>query len=95
MNPLYDFNANEIALIQMAISAVEQSTRYAIENGVVPPEGILETVESIINKLDLVVEARIENDNRFDEIVNAQLSDVKGALMIISSDPNQEVGDYN
>lgn len=95
MNPLYDFNANEIALIQMAISAVEQSTRYAIENGVVPPEGLLETVESIINKLDLVVEARIENDNRFDEIVNQQLSDVKGALMIISSDPNQEVGEYN
>lgn len=95
MNPLYDFNAHEIALIQMAISAVAQSTEHAMENGIEPPDELLQTIESVINKLDLVVEARIENDNRFDEIVNAQLSDVKGALMIISSDPNQEVGDYN
>lgn len=90
MNPMFDFSAKEISMIQMSVSAIAQTTQHAISEGATPPDGFMETIESVIHKLNLVVEARIENDNQFESIVEAKLQDVEEALMIISQDPTIE-----
>lgn len=94
MNPLFDFSAKEIGLIQMAIGAVAQTTQLAIEEDVMPPEGFVETIQSVIHKLNLVVEARIQNDNDFESITQS-LSDVEQSLQKIVINPDTPINEYN
>lgn len=94
MNPLFDFSAKEIGMIQMALGAIAQSTQFAIEEGATPPDGFVETIESVINKLNEVVELRIENDNRFEAIVQS-LSDVQQTSIVITRNPEIEIDEYN
>ena len=94
MNPLFDFSAKEIGMLQMAIGAVAQSTALAIQEGSNPPEGFVETIESIINKLNEVVEVRIENDNNFEAIVQS-LTDVEQSFGVLVNNPDVEIDDYN
>ena len=94
MNPLFDFSAKEIGMIQMALGAIAQTTALAIEEGANPPDGFVETIESVINKLNEVVELRIENDNRFEAIVQS-LSDVQQTSIVITRNPEIEIDEYN
>lgn len=94
MNPLFDFSAKEIGMLQMAVSAIAQTTALAIEEGVTPPDGFVETIESVINKLNEVVEVRIENDNNFESIVQS-LTDVEQSFGVLVKNPDVEIDDYN
>ena len=94
MNPMFDFSPKEISMIQMSLSAIAQTTQHAISEGVFPPDGFIETLESVVDKLNLVVEARIENDNQFEAIVNS-LSDVEQSLQKIVSNPDTPSNEYN
>ena len=94
MNPLFDFSAREIGMLQMAVSAIAQTTAHAIEEGVNPPDGFVETIESLINKLNEVVDVRIENDNRFEAIVQS-LTDVEQSLQVIVKNPDVEIDEYH
>lgn len=69
MNLLLDFNRKELAVIGMAISAVYESTQHAEEVGVTPPDGLVEALESVVEKFNAIVEARIASDDQFTSIV--------------------------
>ena len=94
MNPLFDFSAKEIGMIQMTLGAIAQTTALAIEEGANPPDGFVETIEPVINKLNEVVDVRIENDNRF-EAITQSLSDVEQSLRALVSNPEIEIDEYN
>ena len=94
MNPLFDFSAKEISMIQMSLYAIAQTTKHTIEEGVEAPEGFVETLESVINKLNEVVELRIENDNQFESIVTS-LTDVEQSLNALVKNPDIEIDEYN
>lgn len=94
MNPLFDFTAKEIGLLQMSVCAIAQTTAHAISEGVMPPDGLLEAIESVMNKLDKVVEARIENDNLFEAIVQP-LTDVQQSFGVLVKNPDVEIDEYN
>ena len=94
MNPLFDFNATEISMIQLALFQVARATQETIEHGVEAPDNFVETLESVINKLNLVIEARIENDNQFESITQS-LTDVAQSLQQIVSNPDTPINEYN
>ena len=94
MNPMFDFSAKEISMIQMSLYAIAQTTKHTIEEGVEAPEGFVETLESVINKLNEVVELRIENDNQFESIVTS-LTDVEQSLNALVKNPDIEIDEYN
>lgn len=94
MNPLFDFNATEISMIQLALFQVAKATQETIEHGVEAPDNFVETLESVINKLNLVVEARIQNDNDFESITQS-LSDVEQSLQKIVINPDTPINEYN
>ena len=94
MNPLFDFNATEISMIQLALFQVAKATQETIEHGVEAPDNFVETLESVINKLNLVIEARIENDNQFESITQS-LTDVAQSLQQIVSNPDTPINEYN
>ena len=94
MNPMFDFSAKEISMIQMSLYAIAQTTKHTIEEGHEAPEGFVETLESVINKLNLVIEARIENDNQFESITQS-LTDVEQSLQQIVNNPDTPINEYN
>ena len=94
MNPMFDFTAKEISMIQMSLFAIAQTTQHTIQEGVEAPEGFVETLESVINKLNEVVELRIKNDEQFEAIVNS-LTDVEQSLNVIVKNPDVEIDEYN
>lgn len=94
MNPMFDFSAKEISMIQMSLFAIAQTTKHTIEEGVEAPEGFVETLESVINKLNEVVEARIKNDEQFESIVDS-LTDVEQSLNAIVNNPDVEIDEYH
>ena len=94
MNPLFDFNATEISMIQLALFQVARATQETIEHGVEAPDNFVETLESVVNKLNLVIEARIDNDNQFESITQS-LTDVAQSLQQIVSNPDTPINEYN
>lgn len=94
MNPLFDFNATEISMIQLALFQVARATQETIEHGVEAPDNFVETLESVINKLNLVIEARIDNDNQFESITQS-LTDVAQSLQQIVNNPDTPINEYN
>ena len=91
---MFDFSAKEISMIQMSLYAIAQTTKHTIEEGHEAPEGFVETLESVINKLNEVVELRIENDNQFESIVES-LTDVEKSLQQIVVNPDTPINEYN
>lgn len=94
MNPMFDFNAKEINMINMALFAIARTTQMTVDEGVEAPEGFMECLESVVNKMNLVVEARIENDNQFESITES-LSDVAQSLQKIVNNPDTPINEYN
>jgi len=94
MNPMYDFTDKEIALLDMAVSAVVESTKYALQEGMTPPEGLLEALESTYNKLQSVIAVRIEHDNQFQSVIKL-LTDVETASESVISNPELPINEYN
>lgn len=95
MNPLYDFTKEEIGFIQMGLMAIAQSTREAVEEGNEPPNGFVETLGSVVEKINAVIELRIANDEQFDSLTEL-LNDVENVgNMISNSHEIPETIEYN
>ena len=96
MNPMYDFDKDEIGFIQMGLMAIAQTTREAVEReGIEPPDGFVETLQSVVEKINRVIELRIENQNQFESLTQS-LTDVENAFSLISRYPETpETIEYN
>ena len=95
MNPMYDFTDKEVALIDMALIAIAQVTNEATLQGAIPPEGLVEAIQSTIDKIQLVLEVRNQNNEQFANVVS-QLNDVGNALDLIARFPDTpETIEYN
>lgn len=95
MNPMYDFTDKEVALIDMALIAIAQVTNQATLQGVTPPDGLVEAIQSTIDKIQQVLEIRSQNNEQFDNVVS-QLNDVGNALDLIARFPDTpETIEYN
>jgi len=106
MNPMYDFTREEIGFIQMGIMAIAQSTREAIETeGVEPPDGFIETLQSVVEKINEVIKLRIANVNeviklrianeeQFDSLIET-LTDVENKSQSVISNPDSPINEYN
>lgn len=94
MNPMFDFNANEINMIQLALFQVARATQETISHGVEAPDNFVETLESVINKLSSVIEARIKNDDEFESITQS-LTDVEQSFGVLVKNPDVEIDEYN
>jgi len=88
MNPMYDFTREEIGFIQMGIMAIAQSTRQAVEESdVEPPDGFVETLASVVEKLNEVIKLRIANEEQFDSLIET-LTDVENKSQSVISNPD-------
>jgi hypothetical protein len=95
MNPMYDFTKNEIGLIHMGLFAIAQSTKEAMEESELePPDGFVETLESVINKINEVIEARIANQDQFESLITS-LTDVENKSQSVISNPETPINEYN
>jgi len=95
MNPMYDFTREEIGFIQMGIMAIAQSTREAIEtDGVEPPDGFVETLGSVVEKINEVIKLRIANEEQFDSLIET-LTDVENKSQSVISNPDSPINEYN
>jgi hypothetical protein len=95
MNPMYDFTREEIGFIQMGIMAIAQSTREAIETeGVEPPDGFIETLQSVVEKINEVIKLRIANEEQFDSLIET-LTDVENKSQSVISNPDSPINEYN
>lgn len=95
MNPMYDFTKDEIGFIQMGLMAIAQTTREAVENGNEPPDGFVETLGSVVEKINEVIRLRIANEEQFESITQS-LTDVENALSLITRYPDTpETIEYN
>jgi len=95
MNPMYDFTREEIGFIQMGIMAIAQSTREAIEtDGVEPPDGFVETLGSVVEKINEVIKLRIANEEQFDSLIET-LADVENKSQSVISNPDSPINEYN
>jgi hypothetical protein len=95
MNPMYDFTREEIGFIQMGIMAIAQSTREAIEtDGVEPPDGFIETLQSVVEKINEVIKLRIANEEQFDSLIET-LTDVENKSQSVISNPDSPINEYN
>jgi len=92
---MYDFTKEEIGFIQMGIMAIAQSTREAVEEaGVEPPDGFIEVLSSVVEKINEVIKLRIENQNNFDSLI-ASLTDVENASHTVITNPDSPINEYN
>jgi hypothetical protein len=91
---LYDFNDREIGVIDLALSSVLEATKHAIEEGMTPPDGLLETLVSAYNKLQEVIDLRCQDFNEFQELIQT-LTDVESTAQQIVKDPEVSTPDYN
>ena len=95
MNPMYDFTRDEIGFLQMGLMAIAQSTREAVEReGVEPPDGFVETLGSVIEKLNEVIKLRITNEEQFDSLIET-LTDVENKSQSVISNPDSPINEYN
>jgi hypothetical protein len=95
MNPMYDFTKSEIGLIHMGLFAIAQSTKEAMEESELePPDGFVETLESVINKINEVIEARIANQDQFESLITS-LTDVENKSQSVISNPETPINEYN
>lgn len=94
MNPMYDFTKEEIGLIHMGLFAIAQSTKEAVEEGFEPPNGFVETLESAVNKMTEVLEARVANQDQFESLVTS-LDDVENKAQSVISNPESPINEYN
>jgi len=95
MNPMYEFNDREIALLDMALHAIAETTHMAIQQGATPPDGLVEALNTTIEKLNLVIQKRCDDFNLFGEIVKDSLSDVEAISDKIVSNPDLPINEYN
>lgn len=92
---MYDFTREEIGFIQMGIMAIAQSTREAIETeGVEPPDGFIETLQSVVEKINEVIKLRIANEEQFDSLIET-LTDVENKSQSVISNPDSPINEYN
>lgn len=92
---MYDFTREEIGFIQMGIMAIAQSTREAIEtDGVEPPDGFVETLGSVVEKINEVIKLRIANEEQFDSLIET-LTDVENKSQSVISNPDSPINEYN
>jgi hypothetical protein len=94
MNEMYDFTRDEIGFLQMGLMGIAQSTKEAVESGSEPPVGFIETLESVINKMNKVIELRIHNENQFDSLTES-LTDVVRNTQSVISNPELPINEYN
>jgi hypothetical protein len=95
MNPMYDFTDKEIALIDMAVIAIAQVTNEATNQGITPPDGLVEAIQSTINKIQQVLELRNQNNEQFEALAES-LNDVANVgNLIANSHPIPETHEYN
>ena len=95
MNPMYDFTKDEIGLIHMGLFAIAQSTKEAMEESELePPDGFVETLESVINKITEVIQLRIVNEKDFDDLISS-LTDVVSKSQSVISNPESPINEYN
>ena len=95
MNPMYDFTREEIGFIQMGIMAIAQSTRQAVEESdVEPPDGFVETLQSVVEKINEVIKLRIANEEQFDSLIET-LTDVENKSQSVISNPDSPINEYN
>lgn len=94
MNPMFDFTAKEINMINMALFAIARTTQEVSHEGVEPPDGFLETLESVVDKMNQVIEVRMKNDEDFESLVNSQLHDVEQSFSVLVKNPDVEIDDY-
>ena len=94
MNPMYDFTKKEIGLIHMGLFAIAQSTKEAMEESELePPDGFVETLESVINKINEVIEARIANQDQFESLITS-LTDVENKSQSVINNPETPINEY-
>lgn len=91
---MYDFNDREIGVLDLSLSSVLEATKHAIEEGMTPPDGLLETLLSAYNKLQQVIESRCNDFNEFQELAQT-LADVESTARQIVKDPEVSTPDYN
>ena len=92
---MYDFAKEEIQFIQMGLMAIAHSTREAVNEGNEPPDGFVEVLNSVVEKINRVIELRIENDEQFESLTEL-LNDVENVgNMITNSHPIPETIEYN
>lgn len=91
---MYDFNDREIGVLDLALSSVLEATKHALEEGMTPPDGLLETLLSAYNKLQQVIESRCNDFNEFQELAQT-LADVESTAQQIVKDPEVSTPDYN
>jgi hypothetical protein len=95
MNPMYDFTRDEIGFLQMGLMAIAQSTREAVEReGVEPPDGFIETLHSVVEKINEVIKLRIANEEQFDSLIET-LTDVENKSQSVISNPDSPINEYN
>jgi hypothetical protein len=79
----------------MGLFAIAQSTKEAMEESELePPDGFVETLESVINKINEVIEARIANQDQFESLITS-LTDVENKSQSVISNPETPINEYN
>lgn len=86
MNYMFDFSPRELQLLAMAIMFLGAQ----VENDDNAPDELSPTLESIHNKLVDVMKLRMENEQKFDELVAQSLSDLQSVSQQIIDNPNYE-----
>jgi hypothetical protein len=94
MNPLYDFTKDELGFLQMGLMGIAQSTKEVVENGSEPPVGFIETLESVIEKMNEVIRLRIVNEEQFESLIET-LTDVENKSQSVISNPDTPINEYN
>jgi hypothetical protein len=88
------FDDREIALLDMALSAVIQATTHAVMEGNTPPEGMVEALRSTYDKLQSVIDLRNQDFENFNELAKL-LTDVEVASHEVISNPDTPINEYN
>lgn len=94
MNEMYDFTRDELGFLQMGLMGIAQATKEAVEHDNEPPVGFVETLESVIEKMNKVIELRIHNENQFESLTES-LTDVVRKTQSVISNPELPINEYN
>ena len=86
MNYMFEFSPRELNLLAMAILFMGSQ----VEGDDNAPEELLPTLHSIHNKIGDVMNLRMENEQKFDELVSQSLSDLQSVSKQIIDNPNYE-----
>lgn len=91
---MYGFEIREIALLDMALSAVIEATGNAVMEGNTPPEGMVEALKSTYDKLQSVIDLRNQDFDNFNELART-LTDVETVAQQVISNPDTPINEYN